>query len=101
MILSNVNDDDHVKSGSLWISGILFLSNVNGDGGQVLRLTCSCTCKWVGEPDFGDGGLAVSVVGSSRYSGFNWERIKSRQFMGGSESDLNLDMDLSKQVNCD
>ena len=73
MILSNVNDDDHVKSGSLWI---VFLSNVNGDG-----------------------GLAVSVVGSSRYSGFNWERIKSRQFMGGSESDLNLDMvDLPKQV---
>ena len=54
MILSNVNDDDHVKSGSLWISGIVFLSNVNGDG-----------------------GLAVRVVGSSRYSGFNWERIKS------------------------
>ena len=52
MILSNVNDDDHVKSGSLWIS--VFLSNVNGDG-----------------------GLAVRVVGRSRYSGFNWERIKS------------------------
>ena len=52
MILSNGNDDDHVKSLSLWIS--VFLSNVNGDG-----------------------GLAVSVVGSSRYSGFNWERINS------------------------
>ena len=31
----------------------------------------------LGEPDYGDGGLAVSVVGSSRYSGFNWETIKS------------------------